>query len=181
MNDALGTASNATIHNAYRQRTPRSREFFGRARKVFPGGITHDLRHQDPYPIYVSHGVGARKWDIDGNQYIDYLGGHGALLLGHAHPAVVAAVRDQIAKASHPGASHRLEVEWGEAIQRLVPSAERVRFTASGTEATPLALRLARAQTGRPCVVRFKGHFHGYSRRIVSPNSECRQWGAKRK
>jgi glutamate-1-semialdehyde 2,1-aminomutase len=96
------------------------------------------------------------------NAYVDYFGGHGALLLGHGHPAVVEAIQAQVPLGTHWGSSHELEVRWAELINRLVPCAEMVRFTASGTEASHLALRLARAFTGRPKVIRFVGHFHGW-------------------
>jgi glutamate-1-semialdehyde 2,1-aminomutase len=129
---------------------------------VIPGGITHDSRYLTPFPLYVSRAAGPRKWDVDGHEYVDYWMGHGALFLGHAHPALVEAVREQVSRGTHYGACHELEVEWAERITRLVPSAELVRFTMSGTEATHLALRLARAYTGRPKVVKLEGHFHGW-------------------
>ena len=124
--------------------------------------MTHDGRYLEPFPIYVDRAAGARKWDVDGNELVDYWMGHGALLLGHSHPAVVEAVRRQAGLATHPGACHELEIEWGEWIQRLVPSAEQIRFTNSGTEATLMALRVARIATGRTKVVKFIGHFHGW-------------------
>jgi glutamate-1-semialdehyde 2,1-aminomutase len=99
---------------------------------------------------------------VDGHEYVDYWMGHGALFLGHAHPTVVEAVSAQVARGTHYGACHELEVEWAEWIERLVPSAELTRFTMSGTEATHLALRLARAATGRSKIVKFTGHFHGW-------------------
>jgi glutamate-1-semialdehyde 2,1-aminomutase len=99
---------------------------------------------------------------VDGHRLIDYWAGHGALLLGHGHPAVVEAVQRQAARATHPGACHELEVEWGRAVQRLVPSAQRLRFVSSGTEATLMALRLARIHTGKPKVLKLAGHFHGW-------------------
>ena len=102
------------------------------------------------------------KWDIDGNEYVDYFGGHGALILGHCHPAVVEAVERQIARGTHFGACHELEIEWASLIRDMVPCAETIRFTSSGTEATHLALRVARAYTGRSKVVKFGGHFHGW-------------------
>ncbi len=111
---------------------------------------------------------GSRKWLIDGTELIDYTMGHGALLLGHAHPAVVEAVQEQVSHGTHYGAAHPLEVEWAELIAALVPSAEKVRFTASGTEAVMLALRVARAATGRDRVVKLQDHFHGWSD-VVSP------------
>src|SRR5438445_541713 len=122
------------------------------AKALFPGGVTHDLRYLEPFPIYVDRAQGAHKWDADGHRLIDYWSGHGALLLGHSHPEVVEAVQRQMTRATHPGACHELEIEWGTWVQRLVPSAERVRFTSSGTEATLMALRLARIFTGKPRV-----------------------------
>lgn len=145
--------SNATSHEWYR-----------RALHVFPSGVTHDNRFfGELEPIYIDRAHGSRKWDVDGNEYIDYWMGHGALLLGHSHPAIVEAAQTQIARGTHYGGSHPLEVEWGELIQAIVPSAERVKFTGSGTEATMLAVRLARAYTRRQKFLKFQGHFHGWS------------------
>ncbi len=156
------TQTNSRIEAEYRARTRRSAELYEQARKVLPAGLTHDSRTLLPYPIYAARASGPRKWDVDGNEYVDYFGGHGALLLGHGHPAVLEAIREQLPLGTHWGASHELEVRWAELINRLVPCAEMVRFTASGTEASHLALRLARAFTGRPKVIRFVGHFHGW-------------------
>jgi glutamate-1-semialdehyde 2,1-aminomutase len=133
-----------------------------RAQNVLPGGNTHAARAYSP-AVYVERAQGSRKWLIDGRELVDYTMGHGALLLGHAHPAVVQAVQEQVARGTHYGASHPLEVEWAETIRSLVPSAEQLRFTASGTEGTMLALRLARAATGRPFVVKLREHFHGWA------------------
>ncbi len=160
--------SNSPLVAAYRQATPGSARLAAEARQLLPSGIAHDGRHLDPYPIYVERAAGARKWDVDGNDYVDYFGGHGALLLGHSHPAVVEAVQRQAALGTHFGACHALEVEWAALIRRLMPAAERVRFTASGTEATLMALRLARAATGKPKLVRFIGHFHGWHDHMTS-------------
>lgn len=156
------TMSDSPIVREYLRRTPESRRWAERARNVFPSGITHDARRLSPYPLYVARAQGSRKWDLDGHEYVDYSGGHGALLLGHSPPAIVSAVQQQVALGTHYGACHELEVRWGELVQQLVPSAERVRFTSSGTEATLLALRLARAFTGRPKIMRLLGHFHGW-------------------
>ncbi|MBI2825573.1 MAG: aspartate aminotransferase family protein [Planctomycetia bacterium] len=150
------------IVDAYRRRTPTSARLYERARGVFPSGVTHDGRYLEPYPIYVNRAAGSRKWDVDGNEYVDYAGGHGALLLGHNYPRVVQAVEQQLALGTHYGACHELEIQWGELVQKLVPSAASVRFTSSGTEATLLALRLARAFRGRSKILRFAGHFHGW-------------------
>src|SRR5690349_2180707 len=147
---------------AWAAANPRSGSLSQRARRVLPGGVTHDVRRAAPFPLAVARAEGARKWDLDGHEIICYVMGHGALLLGHCAPEVVAAVQHQAALAFHPGACHELECEWAELVTDLVPSAELVRFTASGTEATLLALRLARAATGRERVVKLAGHFHGW-------------------
>jgi glutamate-1-semialdehyde 2,1-aminomutase len=154
--------TNSRIESEYRARTRGSLALYGRARQAIPAGLTHDSRTLLPYPIYAAKAAGSRKWDVDGNEYVDYFGGHGALLLGHAHEAVTAAVERQLRLGTHWGACHELEVVWAEHVQRLIKSAARVRFTASGTEASHLALRLARAFTGKSKVIRFVGHFHGW-------------------
>jgi glutamate-1-semialdehyde 2,1-aminomutase len=150
------------LQDAYTDALPASRALFERARRLFPDAVTHDNRRMQPFPLYVDRAEGACKWDVDGHRYVDYWMGHGALLFGHNPPVVRDAVREQALKGTHYGASHALEVEWGEWVCRLLPSAERVRFTASGTEATHLAVRLARAFTGKRHVVKFAGHFHGW-------------------
>ena len=150
------------LADAYTDALPASRTLYERARALFPDAVTHDNRRMQPFPLYVERAEGAFKWDVDGHRYIDYWMGHGALLLGHNPPAVRDAVREQAGKGTHYGACHPKEVEWGEWVQRLVPSAERVRFTASGTEATHMAVRLARAFTNKKHVVKFAGHFHGW-------------------
>jgi glutamate-1-semialdehyde 2,1-aminomutase len=151
-----------TIPERYRQLHPKAAALFERAQQVIPGGITHDIRYLRPFPIYVERAAGPRKWDVDGHEYLDYWMGHGALFLGHCHPAVVKAIREQAARGTHLGASHELEVRWAELVRQLVPSAEMVRFTMSGTEATHLALRVTRAFTGKSKIVKFQGHFHGW-------------------
>ncbi len=141
---------------------PNSHARYREALQVFPSGVTHDSRFLRPFPLYISHAQGARKWDLDGHEFIDYWMGHGALLLGHNHPAVTGAVMEQLSRGTHYGASHELEIAWGQWVQRLIPSAERVRFVSSGTEATLMAIRLARAYTGKSTLIRFQGHFHGW-------------------
>src|SRR4051812_10648671 len=152
---------------AYSSKRPKSDELYRRARQVLAGGVGHDLRHFTPVPLYIERAQGARKWDVDGNEYIDFLLGNGALLLGHADPEVYAAVAKAMASGSHFGSDHPLHVEWAEWVCRLIPSAERVRFVNSGTEASLLALRLARAFTGKRKVLRFEGHFHGWHDDVV--------------
>lgn len=159
--------TNSDLITAYAAKRPLSANWFKRARAVLGGGAGHDLRHFEPMPLYIERGVGGRKWDVDGNEYIDFLGGNGALLLGHAHPDIVAAITDTVGRGTHFGNDHPLQIEWAELVQRLVPSAERVRFVNSGTEATLLAIRLARAFTGRNRILRFEGHFHGWHDDVV--------------
>jgi len=146
----------------YEARTAKSAALAERARKVLPSGIVHDSRRLQPHSIYVTHAAGAGKWDADGNRYIDYFGGHGALILGHNHPEVMQAVAEQSAKGTHFAACHEAEIAWAEAICDLVPSAEKVRFHSSGSEATQMAVRLARAFTGRDRLLRFHAHYHGW-------------------
>ena len=110
--DELFDLANSQIVQQYIQKTPGSQRLATEAQGVFPSGITHDARYVEPYGIYVNRATGAHKWDVDGNEYIDHTGGHGALLLGHAHPTVSAAVERQLACGTHYGASHELEIQW---------------------------------------------------------------------
>jgi len=160
--------TNSTIVADYRERTPNSERLAAEALTVFPSGLTHDSRYLTPYGIYVERAEGSHKWDVDGNEYLDYFGGHGALLLGHGHPDIRAAVHQALDSGTHFGSGHEIEVRWAQLITRLIPSAEKVRFTASGTEATHMAVRLARAFTGLTRIIRFKGHFHGWHDHMAS-------------
>jgi glutamate-1-semialdehyde 2,1-aminomutase len=159
--------TNSKIVTAYRERTAKSQALAARARELLPSGIVHDSRHLYPHPVYVNRAAGSRKWDVDGNEYIDYYGGHGALLLGHCDPRVKEASHRQLELGTHYAACHELEIRWAELVQQLVPCAERVRFTSSGTEANLMALRLARAYTGKSKLVRFQGHFHGWQDHVT--------------
>src|SRR5579872_7455631 len=105
------------ILRAYVEKTPRSRALHERAKPLLPNGVTHVGRYLEPHPVFIERAAGSRKWDVDGNEYVDYLGGHGALILGHGYPAVVEAVTEQVARGSHYGACHALEVHWAELIQ----------------------------------------------------------------
>ncbi|MDP6037859.1 MAG: aminotransferase class III-fold pyridoxal phosphate-dependent enzyme, partial [Candidatus Latescibacteria bacterium] len=151
----------------YMEKTPKSRALYQRARETFPSGVTHDTRYLTPYPLAVERANGSHKWDVDGHEYIDYFGGHGALLLGHNPPQVVKAIQDQLTKGTHYGASHELELEWAEQIIQMVPCAEKVRFTGSGTEASLLALRIARAYKNKPKILRFTANFHGWHDQVA--------------
>ncbi len=165
---SASTLPNATLLDSYQAMTPGSAKLSAKAQTLLPSGLSHDSRHFDPYPLYITRALGPVKWDVDNNKYVDYFGGHGALILGHNHPTVMAAVHAALDRGTHFGACHELEVRWAELITQMVPSAERVRFTSSGTEATLMALRLARAYTGRSKLVRFRGHFHGWHDHMTS-------------
>ena len=150
------------IEQRYIDLHPKSAELHATAKGIFPDGITHDARRLTPFPLYSTHGAGPHKWDVDGNRIIDYWTGHGSMILGHAHPQIVAAVAEQMGKGTHLGSSSELEIRWGQWIQELIPSAEKVRFHSSGTEATMMALRMARAYSGKTKVIKFEHHFHGW-------------------
>ena len=144
-----GSKHDRTIEQEYAARFPQSQQLHREAAAHLPGGVTHMARAFEPFPIYVDRCVGPYKWDVDGNRYIDFWTGHGAMLLGHAHPAVVEAIQEQAARGTHAGGSTQREIEWAQLIMDMVPCAESVKFTSSGTEATLLALRAARAATGK--------------------------------
>ncbi len=152
----------ATILEEYIAKHPGSAERYAEATRIFPGGVTHDNRYAQPFPLYITHGTGPYKWDVDGHEYVDYVSGHGALILGHSHPDVAAAVAEQMARGTHLGACTEEELRWAKAIMALMPSVERVRFHSSGTEATLMAMRLARAYTGKSKVIKLQDHFHGW-------------------
>ena len=145
----------------YEAKFPKSKALFERAQKVQPRGVSHDQWYASPFPIYMTRAKGSHLWDVDDNEYIDYYGGHGGKMLGHAHPAVVEAVQNQIEMGTQYGAACHLAVEWAELIRQLVPSAELIEFMNSGTEAIMYGIRLARAFTKRSKVVRFQFHFAG--------------------
>jgi glutamate-1-semialdehyde 2,1-aminomutase len=145
-----------------------SASWYDRARASIAGGVGHDVRFTTPFPLYVERAEGAYKWDVDGNRYIDYLMGNGAILLGHAYPPILEAVQQAIPAGLHFGNDHPAQVRWAELIQRLVPCAERVRFANSGSEADALACRIARGFTGRSKILRFEGHFHGWLDELVT-------------
>jgi glutamate-1-semialdehyde 2,1-aminomutase len=160
-----------SVLDTYVRQHPGSAALYEESSRVFPSGVTHDIRYLTPFPIFVDHASGSRKWDVDGNEIIDYVMGHGALFMGHAHPEITRAIAEQAARGTHYGANHRLELEWGRLVKELVPCAEEVRFTSSGTEATLMAIRLARAYTGRDRILKFDYHFHGWHDNVVGVRS----------
>jgi glutamate-1-semialdehyde 2,1-aminomutase len=143
--------------------TEASRRWFERARNVSPGGVQGDGRFYEPYPLYIARAQGARLWDVDGNELIDYHASYGPSVLGHNDPRVRQAVLQTLEEEGLLFAlAHPREVELAERIATLVPSAEKTIFTCAGTEATYHALRVARAATGRDKVLKFEGHYHGW-------------------
>ncbi len=145
----------------YISKSERSRELYERAKKVLPAGVSYSIRHCEPYPPYMTHVSGSRVYDVDGNEYTDYWMGHGAKILGHRHPAIVEAIRQQLEQGSHFGFCHEWEIKLAELVVKLVPSAQMVRFTNSGTEGNMYAVRLARAYTKRDKIGKFEGGWHG--------------------
>ena len=139
-----------------------------RSRKTLAGGVSSNVRAGDkPFPLFFDHGVGSHLWDIDGNEYIDYVLGRGPLFLGHTHRGVIDATCRQLQRGQIYAAQHELEYELSERIERIVPCAELVRFGISGSEAVHGALRLARAATGRQTIIKFEGQYHGWLDNIL--------------
>jgi glutamate-1-semialdehyde 2,1-aminomutase len=143
----------------------RSAALFRRAAAVTPGGVNSPVRAFRAVggePFFVQRAAGSRLWDVDGNEYIDYVLSWGPLILGHAHPAVLAAIADAASRGTSYGAPTEAEIDLAELVRELVPSMERVRFVSSGTEATMSAIRLARGFTGREMILKFEGCYHGH-------------------
>jgi glutamate-1-semialdehyde 2,1-aminomutase len=146
--------------------TPRSEELYARAERVIPGGVNSPVRGFGSVggtPRFIARGHGAHLEDVDGRRYIDYVNSWGPLILGHAHPDVIAAARAALERGSSFGAPTAAEVELAEEITRRMPALEQVRCVSSGTEATMSAIRLARGFTRRPKLVKFAGHYHGHA------------------
>jgi glutamate-1-semialdehyde 2,1-aminomutase len=143
----------------------RSKEWYQRAQRSLVEGVNSPSRGAAvyaPVPVVLERGHGSRVWDLDGNEYVDFMMSFGALIQGHAHPKIVEVVSRTMAEGSHFAAATPAEAEAAERFRSMVPSAEAVRFTNSGSEATMLALRLARAHTGRTKFLKFEGHYHGW-------------------
>ncbi len=161
-----------SILEAYKKKHPGSQALHERAVRFFSAaGATHSGRILEPFRPYITHAKGSRKWDVDGNEYIDYVMGHGALILGHSHPAVVQAVQEQMARGVHYGENHEQEVEWAELIKKMMPAAERVEYCACGQEANLMSLILARTFTRRKKILRFEENFHGWASEVAPENS----------
>lgn len=156
-------SANAKVPDAA---SSNSTDLFARAEKILVGGVDSPVRAFKAVggtPLVIDRAGGSRLWDVDGREYIDYVCSWGALILGHAHSDVVAAVADQAKRGTSYGMTSPLEVELGERIARAVPSIERIRFVSSGTEATMSAIRAARAFTKRDLILKFEGGYHGHA------------------
>ena len=139
----------------------KSKTLFERAKKVLPGGVNSPVRAFEPYPFFVDHAQGSKLYSADDAQYVDYCMAYGALLLGHAQPDIMEAVKNQLSKGSLYGAPTEREVEFAELISKASPCMEMLRLVNSGTEATMHAIRTARGYTGRKKIIKFEGCFHG--------------------
>jgi glutamate-1-semialdehyde 2,1-aminomutase len=155
--------------------TARSAELMARAARFFPSGVNSPVRAFRAVggtPRVIERGLGALVWDVDGNELIDYVGSWGPMILGHGHPAVVAAVTEAAANGTSFGAPNRHEIELAQLITEAMPSIERIRFVSSGTEAAMSAIRLARAATGRDAFIKMAGGYHGHADALlVEPGS----------
>src|SRR5262245_48973877 len=151
----------------YRSKTVRSKSFYNRSARVFPGGISHNIRYFEPYPFFVKSAKGKLIRDVDENRYTDYWMGHWALILGHSPKPVADALASQVRNGVLYGTVNDVSLELGETIQDLMPRAELLRFSSTGSEATMYAVRLARAKTGRRVIAKAIGGWHGFNTTLM--------------
>ena len=151
----------------YKHKTKESSRVYSRAVKVFPGGVSHNIRYFEPYPFFVTGAKDKQLSDVDDNKYTDYWMGHWALILGHSPKVVVNALAKQAKNGILYGTVNRVSVELAENIQKLMPRAEMMRFSSTGSEATMYAIRLARARTGRRIVAKAIGGWHGFNTTLM--------------
>jgi glutamate-1-semialdehyde 2,1-aminomutase len=167
---------------AYAARTPRSKALHARAVKVMPGGNSRTTTFFDPYPFYAARGEGARIWDVDGVERLDFNGNYTSLILGHAPPEVVKAIQEAAALGASFPAPTEHEIRLAEILTQRIPSVEAVRFANSGTEATMNAVRAARAFTGRHKIAKFEGAYHGtHDWVMVSVTPDPKQAGSRKR
>ena len=140
----------------------RSKTLYEIAKELTPGGVHSNVRRIDPHPIYFSRAKGSKIWDADGNKYIDCMGNYGSLILGHGYPEVIKAVKQQLKDGLTNGVESELSIEVAKKITQMIPCAEMVRFTNSGTEAVMHAIQIARGYTGKERIVNTEGNFHGW-------------------
>src|SRR3990172_1301825 len=155
-------------------RSPRSAQLYQRAVRTLPFGVVSSFQKMQPYPIYVTHGRGSHIWDQDDTEYLDFHCGFGAMVVGHAHPRIVEAIREAASGGTHFAATTESAVAFGEEICRRF-GLQLLRFANSGTEATMDAIRVARAATGRDVVCKIEGWYHGHHDAVmfsVLPNAD---------
>ncbi|HEV8440044.1 MAG TPA: aspartate aminotransferase family protein [Methylomirabilota bacterium] len=171
-----------TVINDYKAKTSRSRQLFEEALRVMPGGNSRTTTFFDPYPFYIVRGEGARIWDVDGVERVDFNGNYTSLILGHANPRVIGAVQDVATRGlSFPGPTEH-EIRLAEILTARIPSMETIRFTNSGTEATMHAVRVARAFTGRSKIAKFEGAYHGtHDWALVSVSPDPAEAGSRKR
>ena len=151
--------------------TTKSSELFAEAQKHIPGGVNSPVRAFKSVgrdPLYIQKAKGAKIWDVDGNEFVDYIGSWGPMILGHAQPEIIRAIQKAAVKGTSFGASNVQEIRLAKLIKKFVPSVEIVRMVNSGTEATMSAMRLARAFTGREKIIKFEGCYHGHGDSFLS-------------
>lgn len=151
----------------YERKTVKSKRLYSRSSKIFPGGISHNIRYFEPYPFFVNSAKGKQLHDVDGNRYTDYWMGHWALILGHSPKPVADALAAQVRSGTLYGTVNDVSVELAETIQKLMPRAEMMRFSSTGSEATMYAVRLARAKTGRRVITKAIGGWHGFNTTLM--------------
>ena len=151
----------------YKRKTKKSSRLYSHAVKVFPGGVNHNIRYFEPYPFFVVGAKGRQLLDVDGNKYTDYWMGHWALILGRSPREVVKSVAEQAKNGVLYGTVNALSIDLAEIIQKLMPKAERMRFSSTGSEATMYAIRLSRARTGRRIVAKAIGGWHGFNTTLM--------------
>ncbi len=172
---ATTLSSHETIVARYSARTERSLAAFERAKRTLPGGVSRSILFHRPYPTFVRRAEGAYVEDLDGNRYLDAIGNYTSMILGHGDDGVARAIREQIRDGTTIAGPSPLEADLAELLCDRVPSMEQVRFTVSGTEATMMAIRAARAFTGRSQIAKFEGGYHGmhdYAMVSVAPSLE---------
>ena len=164
---AAAASAFSQLLKKYSKRTRKSYQLYKKSMSYFPGGISHNIRYFDPYPFFTKSAKGKFLHDVDGNTYTDYWMGHWALLIGHSHPVVASAVRNQASQGTLFGTVNKLSVDLAYAIKEAMPRAELIRYSSTGSEATMYAVRLARARTGRRVVAKIVGGWHGYNTNLL--------------
>src|SRR5919198_2699473 len=155
------------VQRIYKNKTHKSKMLYSRATNVFAGGVNHNIRFFEPYPFFITAAKGKYLYDVDGNKYIDYWMGHWALILGNSPKPVADALASQVRSGTVYGTVNDVSVELAEAIQKLMPRAEMMRFSSTGSEATMYAVRLARAKTGRRVIAKAIGGWHGFNTTLM--------------